>query len=305
MGTIEEEQVRLFVEQSSPLDPIPVELPAPLTAVLRTPLPRSPRAILFDIYGTLFVSASGDIGASLHADSGVAPFRRAFELAGGSPLSERSADEMARLYHDAIAESHRASREHGVQHPEVEITSIWRRVVNRMSADGLEPGPVDVEILSVAYEALTNPVWPMPGAAELLHALRARSFPFGVVSNAQFYTRLLFRAFFGATIERLGFDHALLSFSYERGCAKPDPALFARPLASLQERGIDSTDTVYVGNDIRNDVFCARSAGCMTILFAGDARSLRLRDDDPNLAGVMPESVVTRLSDILPVCGME
>ena len=53
-----------------------------------------------------------------------------------------------------------------------------------------------------------------------------------------------------------------------------------------------------VGNDVRNDLLGARAAGLRTALFAGDARSLRLRRDDPRCAAVCPDLVLTHLSQL-------
>jgi putative hydrolase of the HAD superfamily len=317
VGTIEEEQVGLLVEHTSAFEPVPVDLSDPFSELIAASLPRSPKAVLFDVYGTLLISASGEIGsapensqpATARSDadgrSATNTFLRAFELASGSPLSGKAASAMARLYRESIEASHAESRAHGFPYPEVDIVRIWRRVITQMSNSGLEPAPVDVELLAIAYEVVANPSWPMPGSLSLIQALCDRSVPIGIVSNAQFYTPLLFRAFFGRSLVELGFDPDLLAFSFETGRAKPDPALFDTPLASLRDRGIDSTDTVYVGNDVRNDVLCARAAGCMTVLFAGDARSLRLRTDDDRVAGTLPDSVITRLSDLPRVCRME
>ena len=55
---------------------------------------------------------------------------------------------------------------------------------------------------------------------------------------------------------------------------------------------------LYVGNDLRNDIWPASLTGCRTALFAGDARSLRLREDDPRYASVDPDRIVTALSQI-------
>jgi hypothetical protein len=56
--------IRLIRESSPPLAPLPVELPAGWNALLldqRTPFPHKIRAVLFDLYGTLFVSGAGEI----------------------------------------------------------------------------------------------------------------------------------------------------------------------------------------------------------------------------------------------------
>jgi hypothetical protein len=54
--------VSLVRELSRPVSPVRPELPDAFERLLSHPLPRPARAILFDVYGTLFVSSSGDIG---------------------------------------------------------------------------------------------------------------------------------------------------------------------------------------------------------------------------------------------------
>lgn len=318
MGTFETEQIGLFIRHCSPLEPIPPALPHDLRPLVDRRLPRVPRALLFDVYGTLVVSGSGEVGtaspdASADGDAGdqaptdadaASPFVRAFEIAGGAALPPAAGETMRRAYHEAIAESHRRSKAAGVEYPEVDITRVWRSVLDELARAGLEPGPVDVELLAIAYETVSNPAWPMPGARALLERLRESEVSLGIVSNAQFYTRRMIHALFGANPAELGFDPALTAYSYAAGHAKPDPALFDAPLAELERRGIDSRHTVYVGNDMRNDVDAARARGCMTILFAGDRRSLRLRRETPGLTELRPDAVATSLEAVPGVCGL-
>ena len=44
-----------------------------------------------------------------------------------------------------------------------------------------------------------------------------------------------------------------------------------------------------------NDIMPAQQLGMRTALFAGDARSLRLRLEDPRVEGVRPDVVLTEL----------
>ena len=310
MGTIEEEELRLFVEYSSPLEPIPATLPESLVPRLALPLPRRPRAVLFDVYGTLFISGSGEVGTVMgrqaDASSGASDaFLEAFRRASGASPAAGAGPAMVDAYHAAIRERHTALREQGIPHPEVDIVAVWRRVLDALGEHELEPAPVDLELLAVAYETAANPVWPMPHSRELLARLRDEGIPLGIVSNAQFYTPLLFPALLGVRLAELGVDPSLTALSYRHRRAKPDPELFVRPLAALRGRGIDSNEVAYVGNDMRNDVAAASANGCMTVLFAGDRRSLRVRAEDPSVAGITPDSVVVRLADVTSVCGLQ
>ena len=87
MGTFEEEEIGLLTEYSNPLEPIPPDIPDYLRSVHNAPLRALLRAILFDIYGTLVISASGDVGSAAN-DSREHAFLDAYEIASGSPLPE-------------------------------------------------------------------------------------------------------------------------------------------------------------------------------------------------------------------------
>ena len=120
----------------------------------------------------------------------------------------------------------------------------------------------------------------------------------GIISNAQFYTPELLPAFLGTQSEAWGLDPALEFYSYQHGLAKPGQALFRLAAEELMRRGIEPRGAVYVGNDMLNDVLPARQVGFRTALFAGDARSLRRRGDDPRLEGIRPDLVLTKLADL-------
>jgi putative hydrolase of the HAD superfamily len=121
----------------------------------------------------------------------------------------------------------------------------------------------------------------MPGAAETIGKLKDSGVVLGIISNAQFFSPLLFNAFFGKDPAEMGFDPRLLIWSFEEAEAKPSARLFEKALARLKVLGIKADEAVYTGNDIKNDIIPAAAAGFKTVLFAGDRRSLRLRDMDP------------------------
>ncbi|MCL1812348.1 MAG: hypothetical protein FWG29_02365, partial [Treponema sp.] len=55
---------------------------------------------------------------------------------------------------------------------------------------------------------------------------------------------------------------------------------------------------LYIGNDMKNDITGAAGEGFTTALFAGDRRSLRLREDDPACAGKRPDMVLRDLQTL-------
>ena len=156
-----------------------------------------------------------------------------------------------------------------------------------------------IEELAVRYECIVNPVWPMPGSGTLLKKLQDMRIITGIVSNAQFYTPLIFKALLGASPEELGFKDKLLIFSYAHGEAKPSVELFRKVTEALKvDFGISGKNVLYVGNDILNDIKPAKESGLRTALFAGDERSLRLREDTPACRNILPDMIVKNLREI-------
>jgi len=138
----------------------------------------------------------------------------------------------------------------------------------------------------------------MPGTAELLKQLAGRGLSLGIVSNAQFYTPLLFEALLGSPPGELGFTESLCVWSYEIRRGKPSLDLFQIAQKRLAQLGIGPDETVFVGNDMLNDITPPRCLGWKTILFAGDMRSLRLREEDERCADTQPDAAVTDLMQI-------
>lgn len=191
-----------------------------------------------------------------------------------------------------ISRLHNRLRSNRVPQPEVDVREVWATVIERHfqpPADAYDP-----EVIALEYELAVNPVWPMPGAAAVIRELASRSFNLGIVSNAQFYTPLILEALFGSTPEGLGFRTCIWSF--ETGIAKPSAEIFRRFLDAAE---IESPGTVlYVGNDMRNDIAAAQEVGMITALFAGDTRSLRLREDEPISGTVAPDIVLSDLREL-------
>jgi putative hydrolase of the HAD superfamily len=245
------------------------------------------RAALFDVYGTLFISAAGDIAGG--------------ETAGGDLdaliaeyVPDCTGEGLRDYFREAVLRRHRESK---AAYPEVRVEEIWAGFFRDRRAAG-RGAEIDPREFALRYELALNPVYPMPGALETIGALKARGFVLGLVSNAQFFTPLLFEAFFGASPEGLGFDPGLLIYSFEAGEAKPSPALFTRAVRGLESLGIEPGSCLYVGNDMLKDIRPAAAAGFKTVLFAGDGRSLRLRDQGP-----APQGIVRSLADLSALIG--
>ena len=202
--------------------------------------------------------------------------------------------ELAKGRQRLIGQEHARMKATGTEFPEVEIREIWKRLLDE-SRFSL---PDDrLERVIMRHECTVNPVWPMPGADELLAECQNRGLSMGIISNAQFYTQPLVECLLGDSLEGLGFDEDLCLWSFEEREAKPSPVLFARLGALLEREEISAGEVLYVGNDMRNDIAPAAAQGFRTALFAGDARSLRWREEDG--LTVQPDLVLTELEQLI------
>ena len=254
------------------------------------------RHIVFDVYGTLVTSGAGEIGIDPTAPTARS---QAFQLVadryGDRDLSGRRVES---LFFDRIAAVHERLRSTAVPQPDLDIRTVWHDV-----AEELFPGPLNpetIEEIALTYELTANPVALMPQTKNVLDTLSV-SYPLGIVSNAQFYTPLILSTLLKDDLRRW-FDRTVWSF--EIGIAKPSPAIFERYVTLLSDDGVRPVspgEILYVGNDMRNDVSTARGAGWRTVLFAGDTRSLRLRDPNYQRALAIPDAVITSLNQILLV----
>jgi len=288
-----QELIELIRSHSRPMQPLPTNVAARLD-----PPPRRVKAVLFDVYGTLFASGSGDISLAAKRDSEL-EMRAALERAGLVLMSESRGLQTG--FHDCIRGERERMQGNGIEFPEIEIREIWKWFLDRESLRGRLHGTLDasaIEALATDYECAVNPVWPMPGAVETIRSLSAAGLQLGIVSNAQFFTPLLFPALLGASLEDLGFRPDLCAWSYLLRRGKPDPRLFSSPVETLREEGVAPTEIVMVGNDMLNDIRAPGAAGLATALFAGDRRSLRLRESDERCRDTPPSCVLTSLSQL-------
>jgi putative hydrolase of the HAD superfamily len=272
------------------LKPLPTQISPALDVI------RGVKAVIFDIYGTLLVSGSGDVGTAL-ASSRKEAFRNALVSAGIPKPEAKMVNAAEKQFFSEIHARHAASHENGMRYPEVDVLSVWTSVFQALSLDLTEPSCIAA---AITYEVTANPVFLMPGAVATLRELRQSGIRLGIVSNAQFYTRPLLEYELGNTLEGVGFDLSLCSYSYCVGEAKPSSAIFHPVIQRLSDTyGIQPSKAIYIGNDMLNDVYAASKMNLVTCLFAGDSRSLRLREAE-NL-DVKPDLVATELSQIITV----
>ncbi len=269
--------------------------------------PKKIKAIIFDIYGTLLISSSGDVDqAYLSVDNMVTALR-----AGGYNMNENPeniAGFILKQLPEKIKLNHKELKQKGHSYPEIEIFKVWNNMLEEAQKAGLISlsGNESAADCIFVFEVLSNKVFPMPGMKEVLSEIHKKGIPLGIVSNAQFYTPVLMNFFLSgkltSELEIDLFDPDLSVFSFKELRGKPDVALFHKLIPALKNKyNIDPPEAVFVGNDMVKDIYTAHKAGLKTALFAGDERSLRLRENDERINGIEPDFIITELKQLLEI----
>ncbi|MEL7337865.1 MAG: HAD family hydrolase [Planctomycetota bacterium] len=272
------------------------------------------RAVVFDIYGTLVISGTGDVGSVDTTNKSDA--MRAALLEEITDLETRTAIENLRIEIDdlhAIIRDHQSritDRHHQTNaksantegssfvKAEIDIVAVWRQWLAENRLGSVLDKPDLAVQLAARYESLANPVCPMPHATNAIDDLRDLGMVLGIVSNAQHFTLQIVQHLMGDDLDAIGFDPQLCIFSNRFACAKPDRRLFDQLANGLEQRGISPLQSLYVGNDMLNDVWTAGQVGMRTALFAADTRSLRLRANDERCRNLKPDLTLTCLSQL-------
>jgi len=265
-----------------PLSPLPTSLNP------SNKLKEKAKCILFDVYGTLFISGSGDISIARQQSLQTQNLKNLLDRYQIKKKPQIVLDD----FFSAIDIEHKRLRKTGVDFPEVKIDRIWMRVLEIEELDA-------VRAFAVEFELIVNPVYPMPNLEKMLSECKKSMVLMGIISNAQFFTPYLFTWFLNLSPEDLGFKSDLIFYSYKSRHAKPSTFMFEAAAKNLRNMDISAHSVLYIGNDMLNDIYPAKMVGFKTALFAGDARSLRLRKNHPRCQNLSADIVITDLVQIL------
>ena len=233
---------KLISEYTHSLSPLPTSM-RPGGQIAR-PI----QCVMFDIYGTLFISAAGDISLAKKTSPEDRKLQRLLQKFN---IRKTPRDLIAELV-QAIEDEHRRLIEDGIDYPEIKIDQIWKHILDTDDLDS-------VRRFAIEYELIVNPVFPMPNLDKTLTVCRKQNLTMGLISNAQFFTPLLFEWFFQAKPEDLGFHPELIFLSYQLRHAKPSLVPFEKAATVMKVMGLRPAASLYVGNDMLNDIYPANS----------------------------------------------
>lgn len=296
------EFIKPYLNNLQPLEPITTDISPRLMKA------EGIKAVIFDIYGTLIVSASGDIDRT---EAKPKSLEKAFTETGIKFPEDKKGNtdyfaEIIKALVTEIKDFHALQKSKGIKHPEVNVLDCWTHALPKCD---ITADCETVKRMAIIFELFSNQVYPMPKMNEVLDTLKAHKYPLGIVSNAQFYTYKIMNHFRRSNhyIEGMiyGFEGALTSYSFKELHAKPGTYLYERLLPSLHnDYDVYPHEVLYVGNDMLNDIYPAHLVGFQTVLFAGDKRSLRMRTDKKEIEGLEPDYIITELNQILDILGI-
>jgi putative hydrolase of the HAD superfamily len=135
----------LISKYLQPISPLPTDLHQ------SGKLDEKVQCVMFDIYGTLFVSRSGDISISKKESKEAWKVQK---LLNKFDIRKTPQALLENLFNE-IEKEHEGLRENGIDYPEVEIDQIWMRILGNRNLD-------KIRAFALEFELIVNPVYPMP-----------------------------------------------------------------------------------------------------------------------------------------------
>ncbi len=302
MGKNYIQHIKPYLEELEPLLPISTQV-EPQIGEFKT------RAVVFDIYGTLIISASGDVDK---AEYNASMIKKALDGAHFEILidNEDAYNDIFKDFNGYLFGHLSRNRRNGKPFPEVDVIDVWRDTLIAAEKKGkIIIGPdADVTLFTFIFELQTNKIWPMPDMKDVIETLYKSGITLGIVSNAQFYTPVIMNYLLHGDCREDAFiqpfKKELSVFSYKELRGKPDTYLFEKLVPELKNEGLKPEEVLYVGNDLLKDVYTSSQVGFKTVLYAGDKRSYRLHKNDKRVVGVKPDYVITELKQLLTILGL-
>lgn len=149
------------------------------------------------------------------------------------------------------------------------------------------------DVIASLWDAQYGCIRPLPGAADLLEALKTDGFHLGVISNTWHPAFLGFQQACASMLERLD----SVTLSYREGCKKPSLAIYRR---ALESTGADPGKCWMVGDSYELDMEPARLAGMKTVwVLSRPEREKVTLVEIINGERNKPDSVVSGLDELM------
>ncbi|WP_372635625.1 HAD family hydrolase [Fodinibius sp.] len=279
-----------------PLEPVSAGHSTQLQAI------RGIRCVAFDFYGTMFISAVGDIGVD-EKQQRQSPgwFTEALEDSGFTVAKPDVGHRGIDIFEQTVENHVRRAREEEIEYPEPDIVAVWLDVLNDLKASGDIRGETSRNKaiqFGIEFEFRINDIWPVPNLDTVLKQLKDRGLELGIISNSQYYTPIAFEALLNQPPGDFGFNENLLIWSYRTGRKKPSTDLYSIFTEAAEKEQLKPREVLYVGNDIRKDIAPAKEVGLRTALYVGDQRSIRHQPDDLKKSRYRPDLIVDDLSQV-------
>jgi putative hydrolase of the HAD superfamily len=192
------------------------------------------------------------------------------------PAAQVLIEKVSKAVDDEIQRDYAAGRPE-----EVEIAAIYDTALRGLGLK-LEPALIE-RVMELEQDGWLKSVHAGPDVISTLEALRAGGLRLGVVSNAAYLPRLMKRQLAALGLARY---FEALTFSSEVGVRKPHPAIYTDALTKL---GVGPTQTIFVGDRVREDVQGPKALGMKGVL----TREWR-QEEDPGVA----DFVIQRLGEL-------
>ncbi len=261
------------------------------------------RCVAFDFYGTMFISAAGDIGVDEKQKAAhKRHLKEALKQAGFSADYASTAEKGLAAFQKIIEQYAKQKQKESIDYPEPNIVTVWQEALASLAKHNFIEGPITKEqatCVAMEFEFRANTVWPLPGLREALGELLDQQLTLGIISNSQFYTPLTFEVLMGQTTDEFGFDTNLQKWSYREGIKKPSLRFYRTFTDELQAKNLTPGEVLFVGNDLFKDIVPAKKTGMKTALFVGDHRSLRHKNEDLTYPDHQPDIIIDGLHQII------
>lgn len=269
------------------------------------------KAVLCDVYGTLLIGKSNSVGDLERGKEDPKQFNKVIKEFNFKNallrINKNPSKVLKGLYLEEIKKVHERKKKKGIVYPEMLIENVWKSIIKKLTLNGYSYNKkiygnlreFSFKVAYFYYHAEGNHTF-YHNAFNVLESLKNYGIVLGLVSNSQFCTPINL----DIEIKRNSgnkaglydlFDKNFIGFSYKVGQSKPGKEIFKKVLNNLKAKKIKKQQTIFIGNDINNDIKPANEIGFKTVLFAGDKNTLKFDTK------IKSDAIITNWSQLLKI----